>query len=66
MMGLILHYILYVLHTVAVEIGQEGVGDFGDPFVPVLVHEVVDDACVGFGEVGIYILWRAAIFHGRD
>ena len=52
--------------AVAGEIGDEGVGNFGDPFIPMFVHEVVDDAGIGLGEVGIYILSGAAIFYGGD
>ncbi len=51
--GLTLHDVLYVGKFGAVEVGQEGVGYFGDPLVPVLVHEVVDDAARSLGQSGI-------------
>ena len=51
---LAVHDVDNVFDAVAGEIGDEGVGNFGDPFIPMLVHEVVDDAGIGLGEVGIH------------
>ena len=38
-------------------------GYFGNPFVPVLVHEVVDHASCGQGQVGVEVAGAAGVFH---
>ena len=37
--------------------------NFCHPFVPMFVHQVIDQPSGGFGEIGIDILGSAAIFY---
>ena len=59
--GFVGHDVAEVGDGLAVEVADERMGNFGDPFVPVLVHEVVDDAAGGLGKVGIDVGGGAGI-----
>ncbi len=60
---LTLHDVNHVSHTVAVKVSKERMRHFSHPFIPVLIHEVVDDASRRLGKIRINILGGAGIFH---
>ena len=64
--GLVFHYVDDVDDLAAGEVGEEGVGHLGDPFVPVLIHKVVDDAARCLRKVGIGVGGCAAVFDVAD
>ncbi len=54
--GLVGHDVGHLANGRTVEIGDERMRDFRDPFVPVLVHHVVYDAAGGLGQIRIDVL----------
>ena len=60
------HYVLESADFAAVEITYKGVGDFGYPFVPMLVHQVVDHASCGLWQIGIYVGSVARLVYVAD
>ena len=40
--------------------------DLGHPFVPVLVHEVIDHTAGGLGQIGVEVACVAGILHVAD
>ena len=52
-------------HAFAVKVGKEGVGDFVRPFVPMLIHQVGDDASCALGQVGIFVNNAWTVLYGH-
>ncbi len=57
------HYVGHVGQPVAVKFADKRMGHFRNPFIPVLVHQIVDDAACGHRQIRICILGCAGIFH---
>ena len=66
LVGFALHDVDDVGKLFTVERGDVGVRNLLDPLVPVLVHEVVDDAAGSLVEVGVDVRSLLAVFHIAD
>ena len=53
LVGLVGHDVLEPGHFAVGEVADKGVGYFGHPLVPVLIHQVVDNTARGLGQVGV-------------
>ena len=60
-----LEHIFEIGHLHAVEVAHPGLRNLLDPLVPVPVHQVVDDAGVALGHVGVNVDCTCVVFHCR-